>query len=82
MWNKNWKVKQNLAKIFMAKSSGNYEITQEQGWFIRPDNSRIKTMDWGSSTNPDICRGGFLIDTSYSNLLIYYVDYSSSDIEK
>ena len=80
MWNKNWKVKQNLAKLFMAKSSEYYAITQEQGWFIRPDNSRIKTIDWGSSTNPDICRGGFLIDTNYSNLLIYSVDYSGSNI--
>ena len=80
MWNKNWKVKQNLAKLFMAKSSGNYTIDQEQCWLIRPDNSRIKTIDWGSSTNPDICRGGFLIDTSYANLLIYSVDYSGSNI--
>ena len=82
MWNKNWKVKQNLAKIFMAKSSGNYAITQEQGWFIRPDNSRIKTIDWGSSTNLDICRGGFLIDVTYANLLIYSVDYNRADIGK
>lgn len=80
MWNKNWKVKQNLAKIFIATSSGNYTITQEQGWLIRPDNSRIKTIDWGSSTNPDICRGGFLTDVSYSNLLIYSVDYNRADI--
>ena len=82
MWNKNWKVKQNLAKIFMTASNGNYTISQEQCWLIRPDNSRIKTIGWGSSTNPDICRGGFLIDTSYSNLLIYSVDYSGSDIGK
>ena len=82
MWNKNWKVKQNLAKLFMVKSSGNYTITQEQCWFIRPDNSRIKTIDWGSSINPDIYRGGFLIDTSYSNLLIYSVDYNRADIGK
>lgn len=82
MWNKNWKVKQNLAKIFMTTSSGNYTITQEQGWFIRPDNSRIKTIDWGSSTNRDICYGGFLTDVTYSNLLIYSVDYNRSDIGK
>lgn len=81
MWNKNWKVKQNFAKIFMATSSGNYTITQEQGWFIRPDNSRIKTIDWGS-TNHDICYGGFLADATYSNLLIYSVDYNRSDIGK
>lgn len=82
MWNKNWKVKQNLAKIFMAKSSGNYEITQEQGWFIRPDNSRIKTIDWGSSTNSDIYRGGFLIQIDWANLTTGAVDYSGSDIGK
>lgn len=82
MWNKNWKVKQNLAKLFMATSNNNYTITQEQCWLIRPDNSRIKTIDWGSSTNPDICSGGFLTDVSYSNLLIYSVDYNRSDIGK
>ena len=60
MWNKNWKVKQNLAKIFMPSADGNYTITQEQGWFIRPDNSRIKTIKWGSSGNYDIFYGGFL----------------------
>lgn len=80
MWNKNWKVKQNLAKIFMAKSSGNYEITQEQGWFIRPDNSRIKTIDWGTSTNSDISDGGFLTRISWANLTTGAVDYSGSDI--
>ena len=82
MWNKNWKVKQNLAKLMMTTSGGTYTITQEQCWFIRPDNSRIKTINWDSSTNPDICYGGFLIDTRYSNLLIYSVDYNSSDIGK
>ena len=82
MWNKNWKVKQNLAKIFMVKSSGNYSITQEQGWFIRPDNSRIKTIDWNSSTNPDIYQGGFLTNISYSNLTTGAVDYRGSDIGK
>ena len=82
MWNKNWKVKQNLAKIFMTTSTGNYTISQEQCWLIRPDNSRIKTISWGSSTNSDICYGGFLINTSYSNLLIYSVDYNRSDIGK
>lgn len=80
MWNKNWKVKQNLAKLMMTTSGGTYTITQEQCWLIRPDNSRITTIDWGSSTNSDICRGGFLIDTSYSNLLIYSVDYNRADI--
>ena len=80
MWNKNWKVKQNLAKIFMAKSSGNYEIIQEQGWFIRPDNSRIKTIDWSSSTNTDIYNGGFLSNVSWANLTTGAVDYSRSDI--
>lgn len=82
MWNKNWKVKQNLAKIFMAKSSGNYTINQEQGWFIRPDNSRIKTIDWGSSTNSDISDGGFLTRISWANLTTGAVDYSGSDIGK
>lgn len=82
MWNKNWKVKQNLAKIFMAKSSGNYEIIQEQGWFIRPDNSRIKTIDWRSSTNSDISEGGFLTRISWDNLTTGAVDYNRSDIGK
>ena len=82
MWNKNWKVKQNLAKMMMTTSSGNYTISQEQCWLIRPDNSRIKTIDWGGSINPDIYRGGFLIDTNYSNLLIYSVDYNRADIGK
>ena len=80
MWNKNWKVKQNLAKIFMAKSSGNYEIIQEQGWFIRPDNSRIKTINWNSSTNSDISEGGFLSRIGWANLTTGAVDYSGSDI--
>ena len=82
MWNKNWKVKQNLAKLFMAKSSGNYTIDQEQCWLIRPDNSRIKTIDWWSSTNTDISDGGFLTRISYSNLTTGAVDYSGSDIGK
>lgn len=82
MWNKNWKVKQNLAKIFMAASSSNYTITQEQGWFIRPDNSRIKTIDWGSSTNSDIYQGGFLSRISWTNLTTGVVDYRGSDIGK
>lgn len=80
MWNKNWKVKQNLAKLMMPASSGVYTITQEQGWFIRPDNSRIKTIDWSNSTNMDIVNGGFLTNASYSSLLIYSVDYKGSDI--
>ena len=82
MWNKNWKVKQNIAKLFMAKSSGNYTISQEQCWLIRPDNSRIKTIDWWSSTNTDISDGGFLTHISYSNLTTEAVDYSGSDIGK
>lgn len=80
MWNKNWKVKQNLAKIMMPTSSGVYTITQEQGWFIRPDNSRIKTIDWSNSTNSDIYNGGFLTNATYSSLLIYSVDYKNSNI--
>ena len=82
MWNKNWKVKQNLAKVMMTTSNKNYTITQEQGWFIRPDNSRIKTIDWGSSTNSDISDGGFLTRISYANLTTGTVDYSGSDIGK
>ena len=82
MWNKNWKVKQNLAKIFMASADGNYTINQEQGWFIRPDNSRIKTIDWSSSTNTDIYEGGFLSRISWANLTTGAVDYSRSDIGK
>ena len=82
MWNKNWKVKQNIAKLFMAKSSGNYTISQEQCWLIRPDNSRIKTINWNSSTNSDISEGGFLTRISGSNLTTGAVDYSGSDIGK
>ena len=61
MWNKNWKVKQNLAKIMTATSYTTYTITQEQCWFIKPDNSRIKTINWDpTSMNLDILSGGFL----------------------
>lgn len=82
MWNKNWKVKQNLAKVMMTTSNKNYTINQEQCWLIRPDNSRIKTIDWGISTNPDISDGGFLTRISRSNLTTGAVDYSGSDIGK
>ena len=80
MWNKNWKVKQNLAKIIMAKSSGSYSITQEQGWFIRPDNSRIKTIDWGNSANYDITYGGFLSYNLNATLITGKVTLRGSDI--
>ena len=80
MWNKNWKVKQNLAKLFMAKSSGNYTISQEQCWLIRPDNSRIKTINWNSSTNSDIYYGWFLTHVYFSNLITEVVNYSGSNI--
>lgn len=82
MWNKNWKVKQNLAKLIMASSNKNYTITQEQCWLIRPDNSRIKTIDWGVSTNADISTGGFLSSGLNSTLITTAVDYSGSDIGK
>lgn len=84
MWNKNWKVKQNLAKLIMSESSSkNYTITQEQCWFIRPDNSRIKTIEWGGSTNRDICWGGFLNNINSNVVLITEsVDYNGSDIGK
>lgn len=80
MWNKNWKVKQNLAKIMMTTSNKVYTITQEQGWFIKPDNSRIKTISWGSEMNSDIYNGGFLNYVNFSNLVTGVVDYSGSDI--
>ena len=80
MWNKNWKVKQNLAKLMMTTSNKNYTITQEQGWFIRPDNSRIQTINWDSGINSDIYNEGFLTTVSRANLLIYSVDYSGSNI--
>lgn len=76
MWNKNWKVKQNLAKIMANSLNSTYTITQEQCWFIKPDNSRIKTIRWdGTSMNRDIINGGFL---SYganndNNTLIYTI---------
>lgn len=70
MWNKNWKVKQNLAKLIMATSGKNYTITQEQCWLIKPDNSRIKTIDWGSRSNTDIVYGGFLTYVNSSDALI------------
>lgn len=80
MWNKNWKVKQNLAKLMMTTSDGNYTITQEQGWFIRPDNSRIKSIKWGSSSNYDITCGGFLTYNLNSSLITGKVTLSGSDI--
>lgn len=81
MWNKNWKVKQNLAKIMMDSSSTTYTIPQEQCWFIRPDNSRIKIIQWKSSLiNSDIINGGFLTTISYSNLISGSIDYNGSDI--
>lgn len=85
MWNKNWKVKQNLAKLIMATSSENYTLSQEQCWFIRPDNSRIKTIIWSSgSTNSDIISGGFLISGINSNsvLIKESINYNGSDIGK
>lgn len=82
MWNKNWKVKQNLAKLIMATSNKNYTITQEQCWLIKPDNSRIKTIDWGISTNADISTGGFLSSNTSNTLITTAVDYSGSDIGK
>lgn len=85
MWNKNWKVKQNLAKLIMSESSSKYyTITQEQCWFIRPDNSRIKTIEWGGSMNSDIYWGGFLTSGLYTNgiLILNSVDYNGSDIGK
>lgn len=85
MWNKNWKVKQNLTKLMMETSTKLYTITQEQGWFIRPDNSRIKTIKWGSGAlNTDILYGGFLNQGVDSNgvLITNSVDYSGSDIGK
>lgn len=70
MWNKNWKIKQNLAKIIMVTSSAdNYTITQEQGWLIKPDNSRIKTIRPDSS-NTDIRYGGFLNYVGSSDALM------------
>ena len=80
MWNKNWKVKQNLAKLFMTTSDGNYTITQEQGWFIRPDNSRIKSIKWGKSGNYDIFYGGFLSYNLNALLIKEQVTLSGSDI--
>ena len=80
MWNKNWKVKQNLAKLMMTTSSGNYTINQEQGWFIRPDNSRIKSMKWGDSENRDICFGGFLSCNLSATLITGKVTLDGSNI--
>ena len=80
MWNKNWKVKQNLAKVFMTSSDGNYTITQEQGWFISPNNSRIKSIKWGSSGNYDIFYGGFLSYNLNSLLITGKVTLAGSDI--
>ena len=80
MWNKNWKVKQNLAKIMMTTSNKNYTITQEQCWFIKPDNSRIQTISWDSGINSDIYYGGFLTHVDFSNLITEVVNYSGSNI--
>ena len=61
MWNKNWKIKQNLAKLMMTTPGQTYTITQEQCWFIKPNNSQIKTIYWDPrSMNTDITGGGFL----------------------
>lgn len=81
MWNKNWKVKQNLAKLIVATGSNNkYTITQEQCWFIKPDNSRIKTIGVYSS-NLDISYGGFLsYATSSDALLIGGINSNAYDI--
>lgn len=82
MWNKNWKVKQNLAKLIMATSNKNYTITQEQCWLIKPDNSRIKKIYWGSSGNYDIFYGGFLSYglNSNSTLITRAINYNGSNI--
>ena len=81
MWNKNWKVKQNLAKMFMTTSGGNYTITEEQGWFISRDNKRIKSINLSSSsTNDDIVYGGFLTYNLNSSLIKGKVTLSGSDI--
>ena len=80
MWNKNWKVKQNLAKLMMTSSDANYTITQEQGWFIRPDNSRIKSIKWGSSGNYDIFYGGFLSYNLNALLITGKVTHNGSNI--
>lgn len=80
MWNKNWKVKQNLAKLIMATSNKNYTITQEQCWLIKPDNSRIKKIYWGSSGNYDIFYGGFLSYGLNSTLITRAVNYNGSNI--
>lgn len=82
MWNKNWKVKQNLAKLIMTTDNKRYTLTQEQCWFIRPDNSRIKSIYWGSSSsNIDIVYGGFLTYVSSSdNLLRGLINSSEYDI--
>lgn len=83
MWNKNWKVKQNLAKL-MTKSLNTTTITQEQCWFIRPDNSRIKTITWDpTSMNLDIVGGGFLSYGTNNNddvLIIGKVNSNDYDI--
>ena len=79
MWNKNWKVKQNLAKLMMTTSNKNYTIAQEQCWFIRPDNSRIKSIKWGSG-NYDIFYGGFLSYNLNSLLITGKVTLAESDI--
>ena len=81
MWNKNWKVKQNLAKLMMTTtSSGNYTIAQEQCWFIKPDNSRIKSIRWEDTGNRDICYGGFLSCYLDSTLITGKVTLANSDI--
>ncbi len=84
MWNKNWKVKQNLAKIMSKSLSATYTITQEQCWFIKPNNSRIKTIVWSNNVqNPDILYGGFLsygVNDNNALLITGIVNYESFDI--
>ena len=80
MWNKNWKVKQNLAKLMMTTSSGTYTITQEQCWFIRPNNTQIKTICWDpTSMNMDITGGGFLSYGTNNNSSILVTGKVDSD---
>lgn len=84
MWNKNWKVKQNLAKIMSNSLNTTYTITQEQCWFIKSNNSRIKTINWDrTSMNPDILYGGFLsygVNNDNSELIIGIVNSKDFDI--